>query len=257
MTRTAPHDTQDHSAYDAQGHPAHDAHGRSPYGTQVHSTHDPATAEPQPPVDVKKAMLDGAGGPKGMLYSAIPVVVFAAAVGFFPLPVTIGISIAVAVALAAFQMWRGARFGAASGGVIGVVAAGGLSAATGSANDFFLIGIWAALAAGIVTLVSVIVRRPLTGVVWNAFHGGGHAWREDKPSILVHDIATIAVTVMFAARFGVSEWLYLAGSTSGLAIADIVLGFPLTALVAVVVVWAFRRTTKRLVKRAADTAPQS
>lgn len=217
-----------------------------------HDAEQPVEAEQ--PVDVKKAMLDGMGGPRGMLYSAIPVVVFATAVGFFSLPVTIGLSVAVALAITVFQLWSGKSLGAASGGLIAVVAAGGVTALTGSANDFFLIGIWAALAAGVATLASQVVGRPVTGLIWNAFHGGQHAWREDRPSLIAHQIGTLALTLMFAARFGVSQWLYVVGTTSGLAIADIVLGFPLTALAAVVVVWAFRRTTKRLVKKPAAEA---
>ncbi|MFC4563816.1 DUF3159 domain-containing protein [Nocardiopsis mangrovi] len=203
-------------------------------------------ARPEQPVDVRQAVIDGIGGPSGMVYTALPVVGFSAAVPFVPLPAAVGVAIAAALALAGFRMWRGEQLMPALGGVFGVAVAGGVAAWTGSANDFFLIGIWAALAAGIATLVTVIVRRPLTGVVWNAFHGGGHAWREDKPSLLAHDIATLTVVAMFGARFAVRQWLYLADSTTGLAIADTVTGFPLAALAAVVVIWAFRRSTKRL-----------
>ncbi|MFC3998885.1 DUF3159 domain-containing protein [Nocardiopsis sediminis] len=208
-----------------------------------------ATTAPEPPVDTKKALLDGVGGPMGMVYSTIPVVGFAAAVPFVALPVAIGVSIAAALALAAWRMWRGEQFMSAMGGVFGVAAAGGISAWTGSANDFFLIGIWASLAGAVVAIVSLAVRRPLTGSIWNAVHGGEHPWRTDRPTLRAHDLATLAVAAMFTARFGVQEWLYLADSTTGLAIADTVTGFPLTALAAVVVIWAFRRSTKRLVKK--------
>ncbi|WP_081620598.1 DUF3159 domain-containing protein [Nocardiopsis potens] len=206
------------------------------------------------PVDVKQAVLDGMGGPSGMVYSALPVAGFAAAVPFVPLPAAIGAAIAAAGALAVFRMWRGEAFMTAMGGVFGVAAAGGVSAWTGSANDFFLIGIWASLAGAVLTLGSLLVRRPLTGGIWNAVHGGGHDWRADRPSLLAHDLATLTVAAVFAGRFAVSQWLYLADSTTGLAIADTVTGFPLTALAAVVVVWAFRRTTKRLAKSAAPAA---
>ncbi|WP_328806941.1 DUF3159 domain-containing protein [Nocardiopsis coralli] len=208
--------------------------------------HDgPRTEEP---VDLKQAMIDGAGGPRGMVYSTIPVVGFAAAVPFVALSVAIGVAIAAALALGVFRMWRGEQFMSAMGGVFGVAVAGGVSAWTGSANDFFLIGIWASFVGAVVTLVSLVVRRPLTGMIWNSVHGGNRPWREDRPSLTGHDLATFALLVMFAGRFVVRQWLYLADSTTGLAIADTVTGFPLTALAAVVVVWAFRRSTKRLIK---------
>ncbi|MBR8745455.1 DUF3159 domain-containing protein [Nocardiopsis sp. MG754419] len=206
--------------------------------------------QPEQPVDLRKAVLDGVGGPSGMVYSTIPVIGFAAAVPFVALTTAIGVAIVAAVALGAFRMWRGEPFMAAMGGVFAVAVAGGVSAWTGSANDFFLIGIWASLVGAVVTILSLLVRRPLTGVIWNAVHGGDHAWREDRPSLRVHDLATLTVAAVFAGRFIVRQWLYLAESTSGLAIADTVTGFPLTVLAAVVVIWAFRRSTKRLVKAA-------
>ncbi|PSK95433.1 uncharacterized protein DUF3159 [Murinocardiopsis flavida] len=208
------------------------------------------TARAAQPVDVQQTVLDQVGGPMGMVYSTIPVVLFAAAVPFASLPVAIGGSIAVALALAVFRMWRGEKFMAAMGGVFGVAAAGGVSAVTGEAADFFLIGIVAAGLAFVGSLISQIARRPVTGMIWNAVHGGKYAWREDRPTLLAHDIATTAVTLMFAARYGVQQWLYLADSTTGLAIADTVTGFPLTAVAALPVIWAFRRSTKRLIKPA-------
>jgi len=207
------------------------------------------------PVSTKQAVLDQLGGTSGMIYTTLPVVVFAAAVPFTALTVAIVGAIAVAAVLAAFRMWRGEPFMAAMGGVFGVAVAGGLAAWTGSANDFFLIGIWASLVGAVITLISLVVRRPLTGVIWNAMHGGTHPWREDKPSLRIHDLATLTVTAVLAGRFIVRQWLYLADSTTGLAIADTVTGIPLTALAAVVVIWAFRRSTKRLIT-SADKDPQ-
>ncbi|MCX2731450.1 DUF3159 domain-containing protein [Saccharopolyspora sp. NFXS83] len=205
---------------------------------------DRTTAEPA--FEQKQTMLDHLGGPSGMVYTTLPVVVFAATVPFAPLPITIGIAVAVALVLAAVRLLRGEKFTAAFGGVFGVAAAGGVAAWTGSANDFFLIGIWASLAGAVVTLASLLARRPITGAAWNALHGGTHRWREDRPSLRAHYIATLAATTVFTARFIVKEWLYLADSTGWLAFAKVAMGTPLTALAAVVVVWAFRRTTKRL-----------
>ncbi|MEU0238321.1 DUF3159 domain-containing protein [Nocardiopsis sp. NPDC006198] len=215
---------------------------------------DRADEAPEQPVDLKQAVLDGMGGPSGMVYTTLPVVAFALAVPFMSLMAAIGTAIAIAAVLAVFRMWRGEKLMSALGGVFGVAAAGGVSAMTGSANDFFLIGIWASFAGGVITLLSLLVRRPITGLIWNAVHGGAHPWREDRPTLLVHDLATLAITAVFAGRFIVRQWLYVADSTAGLAIADTVTGFPLTALAAVAVVWAFRRSTKRLVKTDTATA---
>ncbi|PSK89421.1 uncharacterized protein DUF3159 [Murinocardiopsis flavida] len=205
------------------------------------------TTAPEQPVDMKQEVLKQLGGTSGMIYSTLPVVLFAVAVPFTSLPVAIGVAIAIAGALAVYRMWRGEKFMAAIGGVLGVAVAGGISAWTGSANDFFLIGIWASLAGAVATLISLAVRRPLTGVIWNAVHGNTHPWRADKSTLRAHDLATFTVMAVFAGRFIVRQWLYVADSTTGLAIADTATGFPLTAVAAVVVIWAFRRSTKRLI----------
>ncbi len=211
-------------------------------------------AQPEQPVDARKAAMDAAGGPWGMVLSAIPALVFAGAIAFVSPLVAVGIAIALALAIAVVQLWRGKPFSSVYGGVLGVVIAGGIVAWTGSANDFFVIGIWAALVVGVVTLATNLMNRPVTGVVWNAVHGGTHAWREDRPTLVAHHVATFAVLVMCVLRFAVQGWLYLADSTAWLAIADTVMGFPLTALVAVVIIWAFRRSTKRLVKSSGAAA---
>lgn len=205
-------------------------------------------AGPAPAADrpaVPPTVLDQMGGPPGFVYSTVPVVVFVAANSVLPLAATVGVSVAVALALTVFRMWHGERFSSAIGGLLGLAAAVGIVLWTGSAKDFFVIGIWAALAGFVVASASLLVRRPLTGVVWNLVHGGKHAWREDKVALRAHDIATAAAALVFGARFVVKEWLYLTDSTTWLAVAKIAMGTPLTVLAALVVVWAFRRTTKR------------
>ncbi|TCK21004.1 uncharacterized protein DUF3159 [Pseudonocardia endophytica] len=195
------------------------------------------------------SVLDQMGGPMGFVYSTVPVVVFATANAFLSLPVTIAVSVGVAVLLTAFRLVRGERFASAIGGLVGVGVAAGIVAWTGSAKDFFAIGIWVALAGFVVTAASVLARRPLTGVIWNALHGNKHAWRADRPSLRAHDIATLAAAAVFGARFAVQQWLYVIDTTGGLAVARVAMGTPLTILAALVVVWAFRRTSKRLLTR--------
>ncbi|GAB2661318.1 DUF3159 domain-containing protein [Saccharopolyspora gloriosae] len=196
------------------------------------------------------SVLDQMGGPSGFVYSTVPVVIFAGANSFLPLPVTIAVAVGSAVLLTIFRMLKGEKFSSAIGGVIGVAVAVGLAAWTGSAKDFFALGIWAALAGFVVTFASLLARRPVTGVIWNLMHGGEHAWREDRRSLRAHDIATLAAALVFGARFAVQQWLYVMDTTGGLAVARVAMGTPLTVLGALVVVWAFRRTSKRLLRKA-------
>jgi hypothetical protein len=213
--------------------------------TENQSATEPATA---PLPAARPSLSEQLGGPWGMVATTVPVVVFVAANAAFPLPVAIAVAVGAAVVLTVVRLLRGERFSSAIGGVIGVGAAAGVAAWTGSASGFFLLGIWAALAGFVVTAASLVVRRPLTGIVWNAVHGSRHAWRDDRPTLRAHDLATAAGALVFGARFAVSQWLYLADSTGGLAVAKIAMGTPLTVLAALVVVWAFRRSSARLIR---------
>ncbi|MEV0616756.1 DUF3159 domain-containing protein [Nonomuraea sp. NPDC050404] len=199
------------------------------------------------PADPSATLLDQMGGVSGLVYNAVPVVAFVAANAVFGLPVAIGIAVAVALVIMGLRLLRKEPFTQTIGGLFGVLVAGGVAAWTGSAGGFFLIGIWASLAGAVVTLASVLARRPLTGGLWNLLHGGKHDWRADRPALRGHDVATLALTAMFASRFVVQYWLYGTDATGWLAFAKIAMGTPLLALALLVVVWAFRRSTKRLV----------
>ncbi|GAA3767423.1 DUF3159 domain-containing protein [Micromonospora maritima] len=200
----------------------------------------------RPDDGARSSLLDQMGGVAGFVYSTVPVVVFVTADAFLPLPLAVGVAVATGLALFIVRLLRGERPLSAVGSLVGVVVAAGIVAWTGSARDFFVIGIWASLAGFVVMVGSVLARRPLTGVIWNALHGGGHAWRADPAVRVAHDVATLAVAAVFGSRFAVQQWLYLSDSTGGLGVARIVMGTPLTVLAALVVVWSFRRSTRRL-----------
>ncbi len=195
-------------------------------------------------------LLEQMGGPMGFVYSVVPVVVFVAANAFLSLTATIVVSVAVGLAIAGYRLLRGEKFSLAAGGLLGLALAIGIVALTGSARDFFVVGIWAYLAAFVVTLGSVVARRPLTGVVWNLVHGGTHDWRADRRVLRAHDVATLAAAVVSGARFGVQQWLYVSDETGWLGFARIAMGWPLTILAALVVVWAWRRSSTRLLRSA-------
>jgi Protein of unknown function (DUF3159) len=209
-----------------------------------------AASTPSEPGPTKEQMvLERMGGTMGFVYSTIPIVVFVTANTFLPLAATIGIAVAVGVALTVFRLIRGERWTSAVGSLIGVGIAAGIVALTGSARNYFVLGIWAYFAGFGITVLSILVRWPVTGIIWNFLHGGRYAWRADRTVRRAHTIATLAAASVLGARFVVQQWLYVADSTSGLGIARVAMGTPLSALVVLVVVWAFRRSTTQLVKQ--------
>lgn len=113
--------------------------------------------------------------------------------------------------------------------------------AGGEAKGFFLFGIYTSLIYGAAFLISILIRRPLVGVVWGVLNGHGGDWRGDSRVVRLYDIATIAWALVFGARYLVQHHLYDADSTGWLAAARIAMGWPLTAVALGVTVWAVRR----------------
>ncbi len=202
-------------------------------------------------------VLDRLGGWWGIVGTGLPQVVFAVLTNLTSLPVTAGVAFGVALVFGVIRKLRGEETAAALGGILGVTVAAGIALWTGSASDFFLVGIVTSAVRFGPVAASFVVGRPMTGLLWNALHGGGHPWRSDRPSRRAHALATLTVAAMFGARALVSGLLWWTGSVAGLATARIVLGVPLTALVTLVVFWAFRRTTHRLVTPARVAARSS
>jgi hypothetical protein len=119
---------------------------------RMHHDVDEAATRPMPAIDAQQKLLDQFGGLQGMVYAAVPVVAFVVANAVVTLPIAVGGALAVALALTGWRLLRGERFTQAIGGLVGVAVAGGVAAWTGSAGGFFLIGIWASLAAALVML---------------------------------------------------------------------------------------------------------
>lgn len=203
----------------------------------------------------EQTLLEQMGGVSGLLYSSLPVVVFVLVNAFFGLQAGIWSALGSAVLITGLRLVRKEPLQPAISGFFGVAIAAFIAYRTGSAKGFFLFGIWASLVYCAVFVLSILVRWPLAGVVWNFLNGTGNGWRTDRRSRHGYDLATLALAAVFGARFAVQRWLYDADHTGWLAFAKIAMGYPLYALALLVVVWAVRRSDKRL--KELDEARQS
>lgn len=201
---------------------------------------------PQPESKPKPTALDQLGGSTGLVYMMLPIVAFVLANASLGLVPAICTALGVALAISAARLIRKEPLQPALSGLFGVAIASFVAWKSGSANGYFLVGIWSSLILCGVFLLSVLVRRPLAGIVWSALNGTGNAWLKDKPSRHYYDIATLTLAGVFAARYVVQEWLYEEDATGWLAVAKIAMGYPLLALALIVVVWAARCSGKRL-----------
>ncbi|RDD84375.1 DUF3159 domain-containing protein [Streptomyces parvulus] len=201
----------------------------------------------------KPTVLEQAGGTKGLVYSALPVVAFVVANSLGGLRTAVVVAGLVAVAITVNRLLRRESVQPALGGLVGVVIAAGFTWYTGSAKDYFLLGIWASLAGAVVFVLSVLVKWPLAGVIWNGATGKGTAWRADRSSRRYFNVATLTLAAIFGARFVVQKYLYDNDEVGSLGAAKIVMGYPLLAVGLLVVAWAAKASDKRL--RAAGLLP--
>ncbi|HEY2695430.1 MAG TPA: DUF3159 domain-containing protein [Pseudonocardiaceae bacterium] len=202
-------------------------------------------------------LLEQMGGLSGLIYSSVPVLIF---VGVYlpshSLSASIWASIGSAVAILIWRLIRREKIQPAISGIIGVAVAAFIAYRTGSARGYFAFGIWTSLVYGGVFLVSMIVRWPLAGVVWSALNSKGMAWRKDPRCRRFYDVATVVWVVVFGARFVVQGWLYQLNDVGWLGVARIAMGWPLTAIAALVTVWAVRKADQRQ-KELAPAEPET
>ncbi|MTD16444.1 DUF3159 domain-containing protein [Nakamurella sp. YIM 132087] len=183
------------------------------------------------------------GGPMGMVDSGLPVVVFIIVNAITSLGWAIGAALAAGVVIAILRLVRKKPVTQAIGGLVAVGVAAFIAHRTGDAKGFFLLGIWSYVVYGGVLLLSVIVRWPLVGVIWESLNGRGKVWREDKRLVRLYDYATLVWTAVFALRFVVQQWLYADDQVGWLAAARIAMGYPLFLLAILATVLIVGRAT--------------
>ena len=129
-------------------------------------------------------------------------------------------------------------------GFLGVALAAYIASRTGEAKGFFLLGIWASFAYAAVFALSVVLRWPLVGVVWEYVDGGGGAWRREKPLMRVYTWMTLLWVGVFLSRGLVQRFLYEEDRTGWLAVARLAMGYPVTIGALALTVLLVRRVRK-------------
>ena len=190
-------------------------------------------------------MWERAGGLSGLVQSSLPPTVLVLANAWWGLYPAVATAVGAGVAVALVRAVRRQPLRPAVGGFVGVAVSGILAARSGAARDFFLADIWWYFVASAVLAGSVVLRRPLVGVLWSAVQGVGMWWRHDAPSRWRYDIATAVLAAVFAVRFAVLYTLYEHNQVGWLTVSKIALNIPLWAAALVVVVWAVRHADQR------------
>jgi len=208
-----------------------------------------ASEQPCDPEEREPTILERVGGVSGLVHAAVPTFAYVIVDAVAGLTAAVVVALAVSVGLVVLRRLRNEPIQPAVSGLLGVGLAAGIAYVTGSADDYFLPGIWISLLCAVACTVSVLLRRPVVGVIWNLLRGSGPDpnWRTDAAVVRAFDIATLAFVALFAARFVVQQWLYDGGHTGWLAVARIGMGYPLLGLALLVVFWAVRRANAKKV----------
>jgi hypothetical protein len=200
-------------------------------------------------------LLNQLGGLSGLIYSSLPVVVFVAASSLLGLLPAIGSALAVAALVLVWRLIRRESTQPAFSGFLGVGVCALIAYVVGASKGYFLIGIWISLLWALVFVVSVAIRRPLVGYAWSWASGRDRAWRDVPRAVYAFDVASLCWVLVFGARFVVQRLLYDADQTGWLAAARIGMGWPLTALAALVTYAAIKAAQRAMAGAGAAAGP--
>lgn len=173
------------------------------------------------------------GGWRGFVESVLPGLIFVVAfiITGAIMPAAIGAG-AISVISLLVRLVQRLELAPAITGIVSVIIGVVWARQTGNAANYFAGGLLANVAYLAVTVISVLVRLPLVGVVMGLVTG--KSWRCDPSLRRRYSLATWVLASLFAMRLLVQVPLYLTGQVTALATAKLVMGIPLTALI----VWA-------------------
>ena len=222
------------------------------------STQDPDEADAPRAKLNGPALLEQMGGFSGLIYSSLPVLVFVPVSTLFGLMPAIGAALGVAALVLVWRLIRRESLQPAISGFFAVGVSALIAYLVGESRGYFLLGIWSSLVYAAVFALSIVIRRPVVGYVWTWVNDHDRDWRDERKAVLAFDLATCAWVLVFAARFVVQRHLYDADETGWLGVARIAMGWPLTALAALVTYLAIRTAQRALhAREAAAQADES
>ncbi|MDO4760692.1 MAG: DUF3159 domain-containing protein [Corynebacterium sp.] len=188
-------------------------------------------------------LLDQMGGLGGLVSSTLPILVFVPVNNKWGLNAALVSALIIATVILLWRIARKENLQPAISGFFGVGIGAAIAWYTGSAKGYFLYGIWMSLLYAGVFFVSILVRWPLVGVIWKGINGDGMDWRKTPAALYAYMWATGAWATVFLMRFIVQNNFYNADDTNALAIARIVMGWPLTGLVMLFTVFMVKKAS--------------
>ncbi len=187
------------------------------------------------------SVADAIGGPRGIVESAVPGLVFVLVFTFTKdLRASAYAAVAVAGMFAVVRLGQRQTPQHAISGFLGVLLCAWLARHTGKAVDFYLPGLITNVVFGVVFLVSILVRWPLLGLLVGSLTEEGMSWRKSPARMKAYTRASWLWVALFSLRLAVQVPLYFHDNVFGLGIARPAMGWPLWGL-AVFASWLILR----------------
>jgi hypothetical protein len=192
------------------------------------------------------------GGRRGIIDGALPPIVFVvtnALSGLVTdrstsLTVAASASAGLAAVLVLVRLIRRESLKQAAQGLAGLAVAVAFAVWSGEARDFFLPGMYIDAVYGVAFAVSALVGRPLVGVIYGVLFQTGGTWRNNSRLRRIFTISTLAWSAVYGLRTGAQTLLYSADRPELLALAKLLLGWPLTVIVVTLTLGAVRRAER-------------
>ncbi|AXK44987.1 DUF3159 domain-containing protein [Brachybacterium saurashtrense] len=192
--------------------------------------------------DEEFSVRDAIGGPRGILESVLPTLLFV--VLFVAIRSVLIAGVAATAAVAVFvvaRLLQRQSVGTAMGGLVAAALGAVLAIRSGEGTDFYWPGIVTNAVSLLVLVLSLALRRPLLGVVVALLDPRVRDWAQDSASRRVYTRATLLFAGLYAAKLAVQLPLLLTGQVAALGAAKIAMGLPAFAVIAYLV-WLMHRS---------------
>jgi len=165
------------------------------------------------------------------LDTILPPLIFFMTNQFLTLSQAVIISLAFAVLLMIYRVFRKNSILYSVFGFLGTAFAALFSYLMGNVNDYFLPGIIGSVLLVLITLISIIIKRPLPLLLSHLTRGWTFEWFLRKDIFPAYFEAGLLWLTYFTLRAGVQVFFYVTDNARGLTLMSTALGFPITILV--------------------------
>lgn len=177
---------------------------------------------------VRYQLSSSLGGPRGMAEGALPFVGFTVAwIITSQLYPSLGVAVGIAVVLGVIRLVQRQSLKFVAQAVFPIAIAALIASRTGRAEDIYLPGILYNGALALVSILTIVIRRPLVGFIIGAATGDPTSWMRDRGLIRMTSKLTAVLAVPYLLRFVIQLPLFLTHQVVWLGVAKVALGWPL------------------------------